>query len=72
MVSLTGAAKMKDTARSLKPRESSLVANEHACMEILSFLQALNSYPEHFAREPEISFEQHRISLDKEESTQVG
>jgi hypothetical protein len=31
--------------------------------EIDTFLRAVNSYPEHFAREPYVSFEQHLFSI---------
>lgn len=56
---------MKATARKRHPREDSRPANRQADVEIQSFLQALDSYPERFSREPEISFEQHLSSLDK-------
>jgi hypothetical protein len=31
--------------------------------EIETFVNALNSYPEHFARDPYVSFEQHLFSV---------
>jgi len=37
--------------------------NEEACLEMQSFLMALDSYPECFARNPEVSFEQHHSGL---------
>lgn len=37
--------------------------NERVRREIEAFLLALKSYPERFARNPGITFEQHRISL---------
>ena len=37
--------------------------DEQVRSEIQSFLQALDSYPDRFSREPKISFEQHRRSL---------
>jgi len=37
--------------------------NEQVRKEISSFLQALDSYPKYFARNPLVSFEQHRSSL---------
>ena len=37
--------------------------NEQVLAEMQSFLLALNSYPDRFAREPQITFEQHRSSL---------
>lgn len=36
-----------------------LRGNEGACLEIRSFLKALDTYAERFARKPGISFEQH-------------
>jgi hypothetical protein len=56
---------MKATARNRHTCEDSRPANRQADVEIQSFLQALDSYPERFSREPEISFEQHLSSLDK-------
>jgi hypothetical protein len=45
--------------------EASIVepCNEQVLMEVQSFLQALASYPDRFAKEPKISFEQHLGSL---------
>lgn len=37
--------------------------NEQVRAEIEAFLQALNSYPERFAADPQITFEEHRASL---------
>jgi hypothetical protein len=37
--------------------------NEEACLEMQSFLEALHSYPERFARNPGVSFEQHHSGL---------
>jgi hypothetical protein len=37
--------------------------NELVRMEMESFLQALESYPECFAANPQITFEEHRSSL---------
>ena len=37
--------------------------NEEAFLEIQNFLKALGSYPERFARNPEVSFEQHYRTL---------
>jgi hypothetical protein len=46
------------------PRKSDRVnGNKGARVEMQSFLEALDSYPECFARNPEVSFEQHRSSL---------
>ena len=37
--------------------------NEQVRAEIELFLEALNSYPERFAANPQITFEEHRASL---------
>ncbi|HEY6372353.1 MAG TPA: hypothetical protein VIX37_17385 [Candidatus Sulfotelmatobacter sp.] len=37
--------------------------NEKVRVEIQTFLQALNSYPERFKRNPGITFEEHRSTL---------
>jgi hypothetical protein len=37
--------------------------NEQVLTEMQSFLQALDSYPERFAQDPDVTFEQHRSSL---------
>lgn len=39
------------------------MGNEQALVEMRSFLQALASYPERFAANPRITFEQYRSSL---------
>jgi hypothetical protein len=44
---------------------SAMPANEQVRVEIQSFLQALDSYPDRFTREPEVTFEQHRNSVSK-------
>jgi len=54
---------MKNTARINQPRESFHPANRQACVEIETFLQALDSYPDRFARDPALRFEQHLDSL---------
>lgn len=41
-------------------------------LEIENFLRALDSYPDHFAREPHLSFEQHLFSIAAEEETCSG
>lgn len=43
--------------------ENSVSANERVRSEIQVFLEALNSYPQRFAKEPGISFEEHCTSL---------
>lgn len=37
--------------------------NEQVQVEMETFLQALTSYPERFATDPRITFEEHRSSL---------
>jgi hypothetical protein len=44
-------------------RSDRVVGNEEALVEMQSFLDALDSYPECFARDPGVSFEQHCSSL---------
>jgi hypothetical protein len=44
-------------------RSDRVVGNEEARVEMQSFLEALDSYPECFARNPGVSFEQHCSSL---------
>lgn len=39
--------------------EKSMSVDEQVRREIQTFLQALNSYPESFARNPTITFEEH-------------
>ena len=43
--------------------ENRLTGNEHVRIEIQSFLQALRSYPERFARNPRLTFEEHCSGL---------
>ena len=44
-------------------RSDRVIGNEEARVEMKSFLEALDSYPECFARNPGVSFEQHRIGF---------
>lgn len=44
-------------------RSDRVSGNEEACLEIQSFLKALDSYPERFARNPGVSFEQYHSGL---------
>jgi hypothetical protein len=49
--------------------------NEQVRNEIQNFLQAINSYPERFSREPRISFEEHRQNISraqKRSESQLG
>jgi len=54
---------MKAKTRQVRERESQVVGDEQVRAEIQSFLKALDSYPEHFALNPGITFEQHRDSV---------
>ena len=47
----------------VQPSESVQPRNERVRQEIRSFLEALDSYPDRFAQDPEVSFEQHFCSL---------
>lgn len=49
--------------RSASQGERELSQNEQALAEIKMFLHALDSYPERFAEDPQISFEDHQSSL---------
>jgi hypothetical protein len=62
---------MKTTARITQPRESFYPANHNACVEIQSFLRALNSYPDRVARDPNLRFDQHLSSVVNHRS-QIG
>jgi hypothetical protein len=53
---------MKGRMQDNQPREDE-PCNEQVLMEVQSFLQALASYPDRFAKEPMVSFEQHLNSL---------
>jgi hypothetical protein len=59
-------------ARTIEPRESSGDADREAQTEIQSFLKALDSYPNRFALEPRVSFEQHLRSLARAGDSRVG
>jgi len=52
---------MKPKMRELTDKRPS--GNEDVRREIASFLRALHSYPERFARNPGISFEEHRSAI---------
>lgn len=47
----------------MQPREKLFLRNKQVRREIQRFLQALDSYPDRFARNPGITFEQHLWSL---------
>jgi hypothetical protein len=48
---------------SVQRSKAQVSSNEQVLAEIQAFLLALSSYPERFARDPQITFEQHRRSL---------
>jgi len=50
---------MKGRVNHVQPREDATPTNERARLEIDNFLRALGSYPDRFAKEPDLSFEQH-------------
>jgi hypothetical protein len=54
---------MKGRMQHSQPHEEEQPCNEQVLMEVQSFLQALASYPDRFAKEPKLSFEQHLCSL---------
>lgn len=58
-----GAVEMKSKRRQVRVGDQRLSGNEQVRREIQSFLRALHSYPERFARDPDITFEEHRSSL---------
>src|SRR5579863_5860436 len=57
--------KMKYPARQASTANQRLSGNEQVRREIQSFLRALRSYPDRFAKEPHITFEQHRGGLTR-------
>jgi hypothetical protein len=50
---------MKAKMHSILAGHNQLSGNEQVRMEMQIFLHALNSYPERFARNPSITFEEH-------------
>ena len=46
-----------------RPSWSSLSADEQVRWEIQNFLEALKSYPDRAAKEPDVTFEQHLYAL---------
>ena len=60
---LLGSVEMKARMRHVQPRESVYPGNEQVRVEIQNFLLAIASYPDRFAQDPDISFEQHFGSL---------
>ena len=54
---------MKSKMRQDSVGNDQMSSNEKVRVEIQTFLQALNSYPERFKRNPRITFEEHRSGL---------
>ena len=54
---------MKAERRQERAAASRLSGNEQVRREMQSFLRALHSYPERFAKDPGISFEEHCSEL---------
>jgi hypothetical protein len=54
---------MKSKRRQVRVGNQRLSGNEQVRREIQSFLRALHSYPKRFARNPDITFEEHHSSL---------
>ena len=54
---------MKGRMRHVQPRESFYARDERVRVEIQRYLQALASYPDRFARDPDISFKKHLYSV---------
>jgi hypothetical protein len=54
-----GRLEMKSKAGQVSMGDNPLSGNEQVCMEIQIFLQALDSYPKRFARNPGITFEEY-------------
>jgi hypothetical protein len=54
---------MKARMRHVQPRESFYSCNQEVRIEIQRYLQALASYPDRFARNPEVSFKKHLYNL---------
>jgi len=50
---------MKSKRRQVRAGDTRQSGNEQVRREIQSFLRALHSYPEHFSKNPELSFEEH-------------
>lgn len=58
-----GVFTMKAARRQERAAASRLSGNEEVRREMQSFLRALHSYPERFAKDPGISFEEHCSEL---------
>jgi hypothetical protein len=60
---LLGCEGMKAKVPYERPSRSSLSADEQVRWEIQNFLEALKSYPDRAAKEPDVTFEQHLYAL---------
>jgi hypothetical protein len=58
-----GCAEMKSKMHEAVLGEDEMSGNEQVRVEIQTFLQAVNSYPDRFARNPDLTFEEHCSSL---------
>jgi hypothetical protein len=63
-----GAEVSSTQAVTVKTKEMN-VTRHNSQREIAAFLQALSSYPEHFEKNPLLSFEQHMVRVACENST---
>jgi hypothetical protein len=54
---------MKGKVSRVQVREGEMPVDEQVRTEIQTFLRALDSYPDRFARDPGVTFEEHRNSL---------
>ena len=60
---LLGCEGMKAKVPYERPLQSSVSADEQVRWEIQNFLEALKSYPDRAAKEPDVTFEQHLYTL---------
>src|ERR1700726_4695597 len=58
-----GAVKINSQTRSVRAGERRRSENAQVRREIENFLQALHSYPDRFARDPRVTFEEHHGGL---------
>ncbi len=54
---------MKGQVRDVRAGDRRRSENAQVRREIQSFLQALHSYPERFAQDPSITFQEHHVDL---------
>jgi hypothetical protein len=58
-----GVVKLKSQGRDVRTGDRRRSENAQVRREIQSFLQALHSYPDRFAQDPRITFEEHHVGL---------